>query len=127
MSNNLTTKRQFRSWLGDDIGWKTLYAIQHKLYESREAALIDAIRFCSGISEANLISLILDERDRLILANALSLCPVAELGDRVGGNDDQTAKRLVELASMFDQEIANNIAALILAATKRNRNPVGGV
>lgn len=51
----------------------------------------------------------LSERDKAIIANALSLCPVAELGDRVGGNDAETAQRLIELAAMFNPDIADNM------------------
>lgn len=52
----------------------------------------------------------LSDRDKLIIANALSLCPVAELGDRVGGSDGETAQRLIELAAMFDAGIAEQMA-----------------
>lgn len=55
----------------------------------------------------------LSDRDKLIIANALSLCPVAELGDRVGGNDAETAQRLIELAAMFDADTADNMAQFI--------------
>lgn len=51
----------------------------------------------------------LTEQDKLIIANALSLCPVAELGDRVGGSDGDTAERLVTLAALFDKDIAENM------------------
>ena len=55
----------------------------------------------------------LSYKDRAIIANALSLCPIAELGDRVGGNDNDTAKRLVELARMFDADIADEMAMFV--------------
>lgn len=51
----------------------------------------------------------LNERDKLIIAYALSLCPIAELGDRVGGNDSETASRVIELAAMFDADIADDM------------------
>jgi hypothetical protein len=51
----------------------------------------------------------LTDKDKLIIAYALSLCPVAELGDRVGGNDNETAERLIELAAMFDADIADEM------------------
>lgn len=52
----------------------------------------------------------LSDRDKLMIANALSLCPVSELGDRVGGNDSETAQRLVELAAMFDVGISEEMS-----------------
>lgn len=51
----------------------------------------------------------MSKRDRMIIASALSLCPVAELGDRVGGNDVETAARLIELAEYFDADTADNM------------------
>ena len=54
----------------------------------------------------------LSKRDRLIIAYALSLCPVAELGDCVGGSDSRTAERLIDLAAMFDADIAVEMAML---------------
>lgn len=55
------------------------------------------------------IQIELSERDKLIIANALSLCPIARLGDRVGGSDSETAQRLIELAEMFDVDTANDM------------------
>lgn len=51
----------------------------------------------------------LSERDKLIIAIALSKCPVAELGDVVGGSDAETANRLCELAEMFDKDTADSM------------------
>lgn len=53
------------------------------------------------------VTLTLTARDKLIIATALSYCPLAELGDTVGGDDSQTAIRLIELAYMFDEDTAS--------------------
>lgn len=46
---------EFRNFLGDDISWKSLMAIQKNIYSTREAAIADAIGWCSNISITELI------------------------------------------------------------------------
>jgi len=51
----------------------------------------------------------LTERQCEIIAHALSLCPLAELGDRIGGDDHETWLELIGIARLFDQQTANDM------------------
>lgn len=43
----MKTQADVRNSLGDDISWKSLYAVQNRIYASREEAIADAIKWCS--------------------------------------------------------------------------------
>lgn len=46
------TPADCRNFLSDAISWKSLYAVQQGAYESREAIIADAIKWCSQIDAA---------------------------------------------------------------------------
>lgn len=55
------SQEQCRSFLGDDISWKSLYALQQGIYESREAAIADAIKWCSNIDAQKVAELLVQK------------------------------------------------------------------
>ena len=54
----MKTQADVRNSLGDDISWKTLYAQQNKIYQSREEALVDSILWCSRIDAKEVVRLL---------------------------------------------------------------------
>lgn len=59
MGADMKEKRELMNSLGDDISWKSLYAVQNKIYASREEAIADAILWCSNIEPKKVASILL--------------------------------------------------------------------
>lgn len=54
----MKTQADFRNSLGDDISWKSLYAVQEKLYPTREDAIVASIIWCGHIDVEKLCQLL---------------------------------------------------------------------
>ncbi len=52
----------------------------------------------------------LTDRDKLIIATALSMCPVGRLADAIGSTQRSTAQRMTELARIFNPEVAESMS-----------------